>query len=967
MGIKREGRTPKGTWGVRNSCLCALIIILSACSGSSKQNFIESQDLVLTGSVGDGPIVGADIRVEDADGELIFEGLSDETANYRFDVPDGTRLPVTVRVSGGTDLVTSRGADFEMLSVAFSSGPTTLNVSPYTTLAVKTARCLGGISPENIETAWALVDGAVNLGWQRDDITDLMGEEIDDTNIATVLVASEALGELIRRTAAASAASIEPMSTDEILDQLACDIADGALDGNGDGVSSRAGLTLAANATVIGLEVIAGTLRVDDSDAMERLDHALQTVLPGSMATVNSLPPAPALIDQTRDRLGIFATPDEPALFSIAMAMEGATESTARAQVSQALSSANTQALDTLSEEIAQAQDAELEAIAARQQMPSEPPFLSFAADPVSVQSGDSTRLSWAASNVEACVADGGWSGARSGTGSELSRNLTTATEFVLTCGGRGGVVTERVFITVTTPAPQPEPEPDPDPEPQPDPDPQPEPEPEPTLAPVVGLQADRSSVDAGESVSLSWNATNANACSASGAWGGSRSVSGSQTVGPLSADVTFVLTCTGPGGNQSASQAITVRQPEPRPDVTLSVNNASIMRGESIRLTWSASNASSCAANGGWTGTLAASGSRTLSPTASTSYGLTCTGPGGSDSASVSVTVSAPSPTLSLNASSGSVDEGDSVTLSWSSANTLSCTASGGWSGSRNTSGSASVGPLTSTTTFALQCSGDGGGVNDSVTVTVTTAPEDPPVVSLNLASSQIDAGGSTSLSWSAANATNCVASGAWSGARATSGSITVSPAATSTYNLNCTGDGGSDGASTTLTVIASAPSLTFTSSEDLVSQGGGVTLSWNATDASSCTAGGGWSGARNTSGNQFVGNIDSSTTFSLTCTGPGGNVVEMLTVSTMSSVALNWVAPSENVDGSPLIDLAGYRIYYGTSSRNYSDMVELNDPTESSHTLNLASGDYYVAMTALDQEGNESGYSNEVLKTAP
>ena len=123
MGIKREGRTPKGTWGVRNSCLCALIIILSACSGSSKQNFIESQDLVLSGSVGDGPIVGADIRVEDADGELIFEGLSDETANYRFDVPDGTRLPVTVRVSGGTDLVTSRGADFEMLSVAFQLGP----------------------------------------------------------------------------------------------------------------------------------------------------------------------------------------------------------------------------------------------------------------------------------------------------------------------------------------------------------------------------------------------------------------------------------------------------------------------------------------------------------------------------------------------------------------------------------------------------------------------------------------------------------------------------------------------------------------------------------------------------------------------------------------------------------------------------------------------------------------------------
>jgi len=91
------------------------------------------------------------------------------------------------------------------------------------------------------------------------------------------------------------------------------------------------------------------------------------------------------------------------------------------------------------------------------------------------------------------------------------------------------------------------------------------------------------------------------------------------------------------------------------------------------------------------------------------------------------------------------------------------------------------------------------------------------------------------------------------------------------------------------------------------------------------------------------------------------------MITVDTLSSVALNWVAPSENVDGTPLTDLAGYRIYYGTTSGEYDGMVELNDPADTDHTLSLASGDYYVAMTALDQAGNESAYSNEVLKTAP
>ena len=69
--------------------------------------------------------------------------------------------------------------------------------------------------------------------------------------------------------------------------------------------------------------------------------------------------------------------------------------------------------------------------------------------------------------------------------------------------------------------------------------------------------------------------------------------------------------------------------------------------------------------------------------------------------------------------------------------------------------------------------------------------------------------------------------------------------------------------------------------------------------------------------------------------------------------------------MDGSELTDLAGYRIYYGDERRNYSGMVDLTNASATSHTLTLASGDYFVAMTAYDAEGNESAYSNEVLKT--
>jgi fibronectin type 3 domain-containing protein len=71
--------------------------------------------------------------------------------------------------------------------------------------------------------------------------------------------------------------------------------------------------------------------------------------------------------------------------------------------------------------------------------------------------------------------------------------------------------------------------------------------------------------------------------------------------------------------------------------------------------------------------------------------------------------------------------------------------------------------------------------------------------------------------------------------------------------------------------------------------------------------------------------------------------------------------------VDGSPLTDLASYRIYYGTESRAYDSSVELNDPTSTSHSFPAASGEYYVSMTAVDTDGNESAFSNEILRTVP
>jgi hypothetical protein len=82
------------------------------------------------------------------------------------------------------------------------------------------------------------------------------------------------------------------------------------------------------------------------------------------------------------------------------------------------------------------------------------------------------------------------------------------------------------------------------------------------------------------------------------------------------------------------------------------------------------------------------------------------------------------PSVDLKVNNSDGpiTISSGDSITLTWTSSNANSCTASGGWSGSKSISGSLTLTNLTSSKTYAITCSGPGGTDSDSVTVYVQT-----------------------------------------------------------------------------------------------------------------------------------------------------------------------------------------------------------------------------------------------------
>ena len=57
----------------------------------------------------------------------------------------------------------------------------------------------------------------------------------------------------------------------------------------------------------------------------------------------------------------------------------------------------------------------------------------------------------------------------------------------------------------------------------------------------------------------------------------------------------------------------------------------------------------------------------------------------------------------------------------------------------------------------------------------------------------------------------------------------------------------------------------------------------------------------------------------------------------------------------------VAGYRVYYGKSSRNYINSFNLGN-SASCRIAVQGSGAYYFAVKAYDSSGNESGFSNEV-----
>ncbi|GBE36852.1 hypothetical protein BMS3Bbin07_01004 [bacterium BMS3Bbin07] len=90
------------------------------------------------------------------------------------------------------------------------------------------------------------------------------------------------------------------------------------------------------------------------------------------------------------------------------------------------------------------------------------------------------------------------------------------------------------------------------------------------------------------------------------------------------------------------------------------------------------------------------------------------------------------------------------------------------------------------------------------------------------------------------------------------------------------------------------------------------------------------------------------------------------------LTNAKLAWDAPTTNEDGTPLTDLAGYKLYYGPSSGSYTGSIDVEDTTsvEIATIIDViyealpTTDTICFAVTAYDTLGNESDYSNEVCE---
>ena len=150
-------------------------------------------------------------------------------------------------------------------------------------------------------------------------------------------------------------------------------------------------------------------------------------------------------------------------------------------------------------------------------------------------------------------------------------------------------------------------------------------------------------------------------------------------------------------------------------------------------------------------------------------------------------------------------------------------------------------------------------------------------------------------------------------------------------------------------------APTVTLTATPATGVSPLDVTLTWSSTGATGCTASGAWSGAKATSGTQVIIGVTSNTSYNLLCSTSTG------------TATLSWVAPTANVDGTALTNLAGFKVYSATTSAGVASAtaVVINNPSTLTYAAaGLSSGTWYFGLKAFNAAAIDSDMTGLVSK---
>jgi hypothetical protein len=116
---------------------------------------------------------------------------------------------------------------------------------------------------------------------------------------------------------------------------------------------------------------------------------------------------------------------------------------------------------------------------------------------------------------------------------------------------------------------------------------------------------------------------------------------------------------------------------------------------------------------------------------------------------------------------------------------------------------------------------------------------------------------------------------------------------------------------------------------------------------------------------GNGVGTSMSASTSTGTSVSAPSGSSPPPASPTT-GSANLSWSVPTQNTDGTPLTDLAGYHIYYGTTEGVWTSTVTVMDATETTYVVSgLSHGTYYFTVAAFNSEGTDSPESNVGSKT--